>query len=76
MGVSASTEHPEECWAFMKTLITENSSVMDGSTPLAQRGRGPGRKLPQRPRRLARKRLDLTADMGKITQRGLELYDA
>lgn len=76
MGVSASTEHPEECWAFMKTLITENSSVMDGSTPLRSAAEAQVESYLKDLAGWRENGYDLTADMGKITQRGLELCDS
>ena len=75
LGVSASTEHPEECWAFMKTLLTESYSISDANTPQRSLAEAEVEKYLEA---LAGRReggYDLTADMVEITQRGLELYD-
>ncbi len=75
LGVSASTEHPKECWAFMKMLLTESYSIADAST--ARRSLAEA-EVDSYLERLAGWReggYDLTADMVEITQRGLELYD-
>lgn len=75
LGVSASTEYPEECWAFMKMLLTESYSIADAST--ARRSLAEA-EVNSYLERLAGRReggYDLTADMVEITQRGLELYD-
>lgn len=75
LGVSASTEHPEECWAFMKTLLTESYSISDANTPQRSLAEAEVEKYLEA---LAGRReggYDLTADMVAITQRGLGLYD-
>lgn len=75
LGVSASTEHPEECWAFMKMLLTESYSIADAST--ARRSLAEA-EVDSYLERLAGWReggYDLTADMDAITRRGLKLYD-
>ena len=75
IGVSASTEHPEECWAFMKSLLTESYSISDANTPQRSLAEAEAEKYLTA---LAGRReggYDLTADMVEMTQRGLELYD-
>lgn len=75
LGVSASTEYPEECWAFIKTLLTESYSISDANT--AQRSLAEA-EVEKYLTALAGRReggYDLTADMVEITRRGLALYD-
>ena len=34
LGISAATEHPDECWSFLKTVLTKDSMTLDGYSPL------------------------------------------
>lgn len=75
LGVSASTEHPEECWAFMKMLLTESYSIADASTPRRSLAEAEVEGYLERLAGWREGGYDLTADMDAITQRGLGLYE-
>ena len=75
LGVSASTEYPEECWAFMKMLLTESYSIADASTARRSLAEAEVNSYLERLAGWREGGYDLTADMDAITRRGLELYD-
>lgn len=57
LGISAATEHPDECWSFLKTVLTKDSMTLDGYSPLRSVADREIGDLSQKPRRLAGERL-------------------
>lgn len=75
LGISAATEHPEECWSFLKAVLTKESKTMDNYSALRSCASA---EIEQYLENLAGWRengYDLTADMEAVTARGLALFD-
>lgn len=74
LGVSAATEHPEECWSFLKAVLTKESKTQDNYSALRSCAEA---EIGQYLENLAGWRetgYDLTADMEAVTARGLALF--
>lgn len=76
LGISAATEHPDECWSFLKTVLTKDSMTLDGYSPLRSVA---DREIETYLKNLAGWRengYDLTADMELVTAKGLAAFEA
>ena len=76
LGISAATEHPDECWSFLKTVLTKGTKTMDGYSPLRSVA---DREIETYLENLAGWRengYDLTADMELVTAKGLAAFEA
>ena len=75
LGISAATEHPDECWSFLKAVLTKESKTLDNYSALRSCASA---EIEQYLENLAGWRengYDLTADMEAVTARGLALFD-
>ena len=75
LGISAATEHPDECWSFLKAVLTKESKTLDNYSALRSCASA---EIDQYLENLAGWRengYDLTADMEAVTARGLALFD-
>ena len=68
-------EHPDECWSFLKAVLTKESKTLDNYSALRSCASA---EIEQYLENLAGWRengYDLTADMEAVTARGLALFD-
>ena len=76
LGISAATEHPDECWSFLKTVLTKDSMTLDGYSPLRSVADWEIATYLENLAGWRENGYDLTADMELVTAKGLAAFEA
>ena len=76
LGISAATEHPDECWSFLKTVLTKDTKTMGGYSPLRALADWEIETYLENLAGWRENGYDLTADMELVTAKGLAAFEA